>query len=316
MKAFFRKVLCCALVVCFCCLTGVPALASGNASNAVNQVQPIQGGYMYTQLTDSQSIVILTDTLRGMAEVDICLLSQRNTVYHWILEDNLPSGIGSPTDAFWNSLISYCNSHMSEATVFQFIDYTLDEPMVLPQTRSSAAADLQQDLAGLVGSQYSNRQMYTSSTTGQRITIYEDMVFRISYLGYKAWSTAISIGSIIATVLGLTATTALVKAIANIYSVAASVGSIIPPGKLNKYQAQAIVSRLATVNGSKYVYNTAEKFYNYRGYEDGDINSTARAYVDSSSQSIDYPQGSSYFNSYQSQAADAYAMFQRIGQKP
>lgn len=183
-----------------------------------------------------------------------------------------------------------------------------------PQPFSSAGADLINGMEKELGAKYTNRLLHTTTFKSNKYRVYQSLDFRVNAKGSTSWGKAMTVTSLITGVLGLTATTALVKAICGVFGIAASAGSIIPAGKLNKYDCIGMEYRTVTINGSKYVYNSTDKFTSYKGYENASNSSKERAYIDTSSKKIDYLEGKTYYNSYTSQINDAYIMFQRIGQ--
>ena len=205
---------------------------------------------------------------------------------------------------------------MADANVVTFTEVSYGEPIELPQTRSSAGADLLEDLESFMGTgEYFGRQIYSTTYQGQVFRVLESMDFRILTDGSKSWSTTISVSSLIVGVLGLTATTTLVGTICGVFGVALSAASLIPPGKINKYICRAMNYRYVTINGSEYAYSMADKFIDYNGYENADNDSTERAYADSGSRSVIYAPSAAYFSSYTDQIEDAYEIFLQVGQQ-
>ena len=146
------------------------------------------------------------------------------------------------------------------------------------------------------------------------------MIFQVTKINNYSWrnNPGLTVGGLIATIIGATTHAQLINIICAIYGLATGVSSLVPSsGSLNEYRVRAQYVRFATVNGSNYAYNTAHKFIDYKGYEDANNNSTSRAYADSSTRDVSYaPGGESYYNSYSQQVADAYDMFLQIGQQP
>lgn len=238
-----------------------------------------------------------------------------NTVYQWTIID-YPESTFTTSDNFWNGIVTYAENRITDANVVTFTEVSYDEPIELPQARSSAGADLLEDLESFMGtSEYFGRQIYSTTYQGQVFRVLESMDFRILTDGSKSWSTTISVSSLIVSVLGLATTTTLVGTICGIFGVALSAASLIPPGKINKYICRAMNYRYVTINGSEYAYSMADKFTDYNGYENADINSTERAYADSGSGSVSYAPNAAYFSSYTDQINDAYDMFLQIGQQ-
>lgn len=267
------------------------------------------------EVGSDENIAILTNVEDHLIDISISYLSSPNTVYQWTITD-YPESTFTTSDDFWNGVVAYAENRMTDASVVTFTEVSYDEPIELPQTRSSAGADLLEDLEEFMGtSEYFGRQIYSTTYQGQVFRVLESMDFRILTNGSKSWSTTISVSSLIVSVLGLAATTTLVGAICGAFGVALSAASLIPPGKINKYICRAMNYRYVTINGSEYAYSMADKFIDYNGYENADNNSTERAYADSGSRSVSYVPSAAYFSSYTDQINDAYEMFLRIGQQ-
>ena len=264
-------------------------------------------------------VTIITDNTRRMIDISIKYLNQPNIVYQWRIHDYPVARFEPASNSFWNGIIEYAERNISSATPVTFTDVTYEKPIDVTAMRSSAGADLLQDLRSFIGQDEYFDVLKTSTPlyrNGVAFRVYESMQFRILLDGYKAWSTTITVASLITTVLGSVITGKLVVAICNAFGIAAGLSSLLPPGKINKYICRAMVYRYVTANGSKYVYNITDKFIDYKGYENADNNSTERAYADSSSQTINYIQGQSYFGSYTAQVDDAYQMYLNVGQQP
>lgn len=295
--------------------TAFAADTSTSSSTPSTSVSTIDGGHLYVSIGSDENIAILTNVEDHLIDISISYLSSPNTVYQWTITD-YPESTFTTSDDFWNGVVAYAENRMTDASVVTFTEVSYDEPIELPQTRSSAGADLLEDLEEFMGtSEYFGRQIYSTTYQGQVFRVLESMDFRILTNGSKSWSTTISVSSLIVSVLGLAATTTLVGAICGAFGVALSAASLIPPGKINKYICRAMNYRYVTINGSEYAYSMADKFIDYNGYENADNNSTERAYADSGSRSVSYVPSAAYFSSYTDQINDAYEMFLRIGQQ-
>ena len=278
-------------------------------------VSAIEGGHLYTSVRSDMNIAILTNNDAHLIDISINYLSSPNTVYQWTIPD-YPKCTFTISDSFWNGIVAYAENRIADANIVTFTEIFYDEPIELLQTRSSAGADLLEELESFIGtSEYFGRHVHTSTYQGQVFRVFESMDFRILTNGAKSWSTTISVSSLIVSVLGVVATTTLISTICGVFGVALSAASLIPPGKINKYICRAINYRYVTINGSEYAYNKTDRFIEYNGYENADNNSTERAYADSGSRTVSYVPNAAYFSSYTDQIEDAYEMFLRIGQK-
>lgn len=295
--------------------TAVDADTSTTASAPTTSVSSIDGGHMYIAIRSDANIAILTNDEDHLIDISISYLSLPNTVYQWTITD-YPESTFSTADSFWSDVIAYAENRMANANIVTFTEVSYDEPIELPQTRSSAGADLLEDLESFLETgEYFGDEVYSTTYQGQDFRILESMDFRILTNGSKSWSTTISVSSLIVSVLGLAATSTLVGTICSVFGVTLSAASLIPPGKINKYICRAMNYRYVSINGSEYAYSMADKFIDYNGYENADNNSSERAYADSGSKSISYVPSATYFYSYTEQIHDAYEMFLQIGQQ-
>lgn len=308
------------ILLTFCMLFSISSTAfatdtSTSTSNSSTSVSTIDGGHLYVSMESDANIAILTNIEEHLIDISISYHSSPDTVYQWTITD-YPESTFTTSDEFWNDVVVYAENRMDDANIITFTEVSYDEPIELPQTRSSAGADLLEDLESFIGTgEYFGRQIYSTTYKGQVFRVLESMDFRILTAGYKSWSSTISVSSLIVGVLGLTATTTLVSAICGAFGVGLSAASLIPPGAINKYTCRAMNYRYVTINGSEYAYSMADKFIDYNGYENADNDSTERAYADRGSRSVSYVPSEAYYSSYTDQINDAYEMFLQIGQQ-
>lgn len=314
-----KKIISLALAVIMLITMSSTAFAANESRDNQTYIGEISNGNIFSKKTSNMLVTIITDNTKRMIDISIKYLNQPNIVYQWRIHDYPVARFKPASNSFWNGIIEYAERNISSATPVTFTDVTYEKPIDVTDRRSSAGADLLQDLRSFIGQDEYFDVLKTSTPlyrNGVAFRVYESMQFRILLDGYKAWSTTITVASLITTVLGSVITGKLVVAICNAFGIAAGLSSLLPPGKINKYICRAMVYRYVTANGSKYVYNITDKFIDYKGYENADNNSTERAYADSSSQTINYIQGQSYFGSYTAQVDDAYQMYLNVGQQP
>lgn len=314
-----KKIISLALAVIMLITMSSTAFAANESRDNQTYIGEISNGNIFSKKTSNMLVTIITDNTRRMIDISIKYLNQPNIVYQWRIHDYPVARFKPASNSFWNGIIEYAERNISSATPVTFTDVTYEKPIDVTAMRSSAGADLLQDLRSFIGQDEYFDVLKTSTPlyrNGVAFRVYESMQFRILLDGYKAWSTTITVASLITTVLGSVITGKLVVAICNAFGIAAGLSSLLLPGKINKYICRAMVYRYVTANGSKYVYNITDKFIDYKGYENADNNSTERAYADSSSQTINYIQGQSYFGSYTAQVDDAYQMYLNVGQQP
>lgn len=314
-----KKVISLALAVIMLMMMSSTAFAANESRNSQTYIGEISNGNIFSKKTANMLVTILTDNTRRLIDISIKYLNQTNIVYQWRIQDYPVARFKPASNSFWNGIIEYAERNISSATPVTFTDVTYEKPIDVTAMRSSAGADLLQDLRSFIGQDEYFDVLKTSTPlyrNGVAFRVYESMQFRILLDGYKAWSTTITVASLITGVLGLFITESLILTICNVFGLIVSAATTLSPGKINKYICRAMIYRYVTANGSKYIYNITDKFIDYKGYEDANINSTGRAYADSGSQTINFIQGQSYFGSYTAQVDDAYQMYLNIGQQP
>lgn len=310
------------LSLCMISMLSLQCFASNDLSTPSQQtdIEPyigqINGGNIYVSKTTDKVVTIMTNNSLHLIDISIMYPENETVVYEWSITDYPVATFSPANEYFWMGIVEYAELHMSSAKTVTFINNTYDTPIELPQTRSSAGADLLEALEDYEGSEYHGDLLYTTTYQGKTFRVYESMDHGIFIAGTKAWNTPITVASLITGIIGTATTSTLVAAICGAFGIATSAGALLDPGKLNQYTCEANTYRYVTINGSSYVYNTTDKFVTYNGYEDADNNSTNRAYIDSGSRSVNYPDGSTYFVSFTSQVQDAYDMFLNVGQRP
>lgn len=277
-------------------------------------VLDVSEGKLYASKDEEKSVAILTDEEQLLIDISINYLDNPDIVYQWIFND-YPITEFVDNVAFWNGIIEYAEEHRESASIIEFEDITYENPIDVSMMRSSAGADLIEDMENLLGKTEYDKQIKKTTYKSEVFRIRESLVFRVVTSGSKSWSKKITVATLITGVLGLPGVTDdLLSAICGAFGVTVSAATLLPAGKINKYSCRAITSRYVTVNGSSYAYNITDKIIEYKGYEDADNSSKERAYVDSSSKTTSYTDSKTYFNSYDSQIKDAYDTFLRIGQ--
>lgn len=275
----------------------------------------IENGYMYTMVTDYKSVTILTNDEENLIDIAITYSSDPGKVYQLLIDDYPEMELSPRTSEFWSGVIRYAESNLSNAKINIIRQVRYEEPIEVSTMRSLLGGYFKSEYRSNEESEYSDRLKYTTTYEGQTIRIYEsfdDII--VDELGFDSWSTAISVSSLIATIIGAKATTKRVQDICNLYGVSVGFASLVPAGSINYYSITGDVYRYSTVNGSEYAYTITDKFIEYMGYENPDINNEDPAVFDSESREVYYSDSQSYFNSYVSQKEDAYEMFTRIGQ--
>lgn len=311
-----KKLTCVLLSLCMVFVMISPAMAAEvSAAQPTSSTIAIDDGYMYTAVTNSKKVAILTNDDGSLVDVSISYLSSPNTVYQWTFENYVATAF-TTSNSFWNGIIDYAESQMNSASVVTFVDVIYDEPIDITSTRSSAGADLKEDMVELLGTdEYAMRLIHTVDYGYMHMDIYETLDIRVYAVEEITWRTAINVSSLIVDFIGAIPGDPMVEGICTLFGVALSAASKIPAGGINKYLCRGMHFRDVTINDSAYSYAMADMYIDYYGYENADLNCTERAFVDSGSYSSTFiPDRGTYFN-YARLVAAAYEEYLRIGQQ-
>ncbi len=311
-----KKLISILLSLCLLYTMVSPATAAEiSSAPTCSSTTALDDGFMYTAITHSRKVAILTNGDGSLIDISISYLSSPNTVYQWTIEDYLDTAFVVSND-FWNGIVDYVENRMASANMITVTEEIYDEPIEVSSTRSSAGADLIEDMVELLGTdEYALRLIHTVDYGYMHLDIYETLDIRIFTAGVKSWSTAINVSSLIVTIIDAVPTTPMITGLCTLFGVVVGVNSLIPAGSINKYLCRGMHFRDVTINDSAYSYAMADMYIDYYGYENADINSRERAFVDSSSYSATFiPDRITYF-SYAYLINAAYNEYKRIGQQ-
>jgi len=104
----------------------------------------------------------------------------------------------------------------------------------------------------------------------------------------------------------------LVVTICSVFGVVLDAASYLPAGKsLNRYSCAGLYSHYTQASGSSKVYNRTYRYVYYEGYEE--VDGYLRAQIDSSSKTVEFDKGQSYYYDYPLQVQDAYQSYKIMG---
>lgn len=303
------------LTVCLCLpVLAMPVVATDERAKTIvtteatepySCVLPAANGHMYYELTNAQSICVMTNIDKNTIEVNIVNVSEPEVVHRWVLSDYDTNAYN--TQDFWDSIIQYANSHVEEAQTIMVKHGEVDE------SKGGALIFLWEEFNTMIESEYYDVLKYTANKNGETMRIYETHVPKIELWDSLTWSDGVTIGGLISTLLGVEITNTLVQCIAKAFDVIMDVSSLLPErSKLEQYRCSDHYFRYTTVNGSKYAYNITDKYTDYFGYDAP--NQVGIPNIDHGSKETWYSQNATYYRSYSSQVNDAYEMFLDIGQ--
>lgn len=285
------------LVLCLLLSITSPAYAA-NTEIDLNDLpntyhSAIEGGDMFVQEADGKLVTILTNEAEQLVTISIKYDPASNTVYQWILESYPVNPFAPESLSFWTDIINYAEDRMDEAAIVEFEV----ESAMQNNARSSAGADLYNDLVSIVGTPYSDTLTEVRSIEGHTYRLYEALEFDIKNVTVNRWLTAITVASFITGIVGLTATSSTIITVCGIFGLATTTAStLIPAGSTNEYTCKAIYTRYITVDGSVKWYAGAYKTKSFKGYEDASDNSTGRAKIFGSSVNIKYTSTGDIYN--------------------
>lgn len=294
MKSYIKRAITILLVFSMVFVTVCPVHADA-ITNTTTKIEDVGSGKMFIQETNEKLIAIGADNTTHIITVSIKYTSDPNTVYQWIFDDYPQEEFNMNSTSFWDEVIDYAEENSGEATEIQFTyeEVTADEPMV----RSSAGADLREDIEERHGTEYSDVRVSTQVMGGQVFHMYENLWISIAKVGAHAWNNGITLASLVVSILGLAATTATMGTICGVLGIAFSVGSMtLSAGKLNRYTCTAHYNRYVR-RDTGYKLATSDKVITYKGYEDADLNSSGRASIVPATQSVVYSISQTHFNS-------------------
>lgn len=178
---------------------------------------------------------------------------------------------------------------------------------------ASANRDLRDQLVNLLGTDiYPSKERHRESYQGVTFTVYEQLTFDIRSVQNVSWSTPITVASLIVGYLGKVVKEPLVVTICSVFGVVLDAASYLPAGKsLNRYRCAGLYSHYTQASGSSKVYNRTYRYVYYEGYEE--VDGYLRAQIDSSSKTVEFDKGQSYYYDYPLQVQDAYQSYKIMG---
>lgn len=248
--------------------------APNNLSNIY--VEDIENGTAYLAQTEDITVTILTDTQEDSISISLSYTSAPDIVYQWVFDNySLPLSTANEP-SFISSVIDYAENRKDAAEIIHF---TYEEAEEALTRRSSANADLIEDLIDLLGEdEYGETLIEQKFVDGNRLSLYESLQFNIEELNTLSWDDAITVASFITGIVGIATTGGTVSLVCGIFGIGSSVATaLIPEGSATRYGCTALYSRTAAVNGDEKAW--AYKVISYDGYEDNDRNSRGRAHI-------------------------------------
>lgn len=309
MKKFVSIVLVIALVF------SLSTVAFAANDETETSVMEIEGGHLYMAVSDTKTVTIATNNANHFVRIAI-KYPNSDTVYEWSIE-NYTETFEPQNDAFWNEIIEIAESNINNANKVCIVCLPpQNETPIMQMSSGSASADLEENLEELEGNEYAWRLKYSNYdySVGHDFDIYENMEFNTQLIGTWTWSDVLSVIGLITGVMGKVGVphAKTISTICSVLGVAISAYSKVQPGKISEYICTADVYRYVHIDSETYAYNTTHKYISYYGYDNADSGSTERARIDESSRFVEWEVSESYFNDYDWQCEDAYAMYEMI----
>ena len=313
MKIFTKRILTSILAFVMFLQVGISSFAinavevSPNQPNVLSEVSMNENGYMYLYSDSEKRAVIISNISGDYIKASISYTTGK--IYEFELTDFLNSETNKSSIVYWENILSYIDSHISEGYL---VDVNIDiENLNMNLLRSSAGEDLKNELKSFVGKQYSNVTKYAKQYNGANIKIVENLVHEISKVRRLSWKESISVTSFIVSLLDVNPTTTAIKAVCKAMGIAVDAYSTLYPDSCEIFLCRANYSRWAYVNDCRTPCNSTNKYIDYYGLDDGDPRSGNRAhiYTDSSDAVTHYSHNATYYNNYSQQVTDAYSYY-------
>ncbi len=289
------------------------AASNENACDEETRSYGVFGNEQYVSIiTNEKYISIVADSTGDNLEICIRYVETNpGIIYRWSSLDYPVSDYDLSTVTDSDDIVAYAEAHMNLAE--QIVLTVTEENIVAdktPETRSAATVALKAEMARLTGSnQYGATLRYTADRDGNTCRVYESVGFYVNKLNRFTWRTAINVGGLITTILGIPISSKLLETICSFFDVASQVSSIIPAGSLDKYYCLSVDTRCVKINGLSTIYETTDKEIVFTGYADPNDDHDVGAFIDEDSREITYSDSMVYFYSYPSQIDTAYSVF-------
>lgn len=311
LNKFLSLILSCVMVMSLC----IPAFASERMSSEELDtpfIMDIDNGKLFSAESDDKIVAILTNDDLHLIDISISYSPARDEVYHWAISD-YPDDEFSYNDSFWTAIITYAENHLEDSNLVLFTTTVYDAPDSSIDMCASANRDLRDQLVNLLGTDiYPSKERHRESYQGVTFTVYEQLTFDIRSVQNVSWSTPITVASLIVGYLGKVVKEPLVVTICSVFGVVLDAASYLPAGKsLNRYRCAGLYSHYTQASGSSKVYNRTYRYVYYEGYEE--VDGYLRAQIDSSSKTVEFDKGQSYYYDYPLQVQDAYQSYKIMG---
>lgn len=298
----------------------LPSFASGSEATTYpiflsvgsKYVEKIEGGSVLSQRTDDKLISITAQDAEHIINVSIRYVDIPNSIFQWTFYDYPVSTFNPDSSRFWSEIIDYAETRKEKAHI---ITFTCDTTETFPDTRSSANADLKEDLKSLHGIEYpypnnpgvflSRRNLY-----GHTFEIRETKTFSITKQETFSWKDGLTIASVLTNVLGIAFTSGTGTIICSVLGLTyTGMGMILPAAKVQRYACKVQYYRYVTIDNDGREYTGAFRNVSYSGYEDISSNSSERAYLVKETKYENYPQSEEYYNDYDAMYEEAYEYY-------
>ena len=215
-----------------------------------------------------------------------------------------PSVNAEKTDYLREGFASLQEATVTNASAFDTIGSASGE-----MTRDSVQRDLYNDLREIHEDEY-ERVVYRNLTYPDvnEIAVHEDLIFRHRPKGDKTFAAGTALSLVAIALTNMTGISVALSSLAVVVSVSGEY--LAASATIEAYIVEADFGRWTTIDDIDYVYTMTNKIYRYCGLNE--LNNEVEAYVQNDNPTPIYNPSSSYYNNYSAQAADAYAMYQRM----
>lgn len=314
MKKFVTCLCVFALVLSFAPLNAFAEIITSTDSDEISVLSlNDETIYSYENCEKRAIITVVNDTSVLISYLD---KSDDSIIYELTTDLDNFSRLNNST-TFVNQVIAFMEANLSNAKMIcgNVVNYETSDELLETNVRGAVLSDVYSFLVQQHGERYENRSIHSQTYQGLSCAVKERMVFRADRVRTYSWIDTVSVSTAILGV-GLAVSHPFVSAICGWYGVASAAGSLLPAGgTIERYDVKVFNQRYVLINGSSYNYNTATKLTTYTAIDNATAGNIDTATINSSG-TVTFVESASYYNSMASQYADAYYVYQQIGQQP
>lgn len=287
----------------------LPAALSAREAAGTDRIRAADGT-VYLHRTAELGMALTVPDDGDALELNVTLAEEPATVCRFSTDEPLVGAAGADgvPEIDWTA----AEALYREQEAVQRIEFDLREfPPDQSSSGGSVGADLTDDLEAAWGAEYQGLERWRGTEDGWELTVRESLAFSVEPGCAVAWSTgeeALTLGSFAAVCLQRQLSLAMLGALG--YQ-AAELSALVPvlpgEGRLYQYACTARFTRETFLDGEQTPRTATERILRCTGYDDGDLNSPARARADTGVFAVAYSDDETYYGDFAAQAAAALA---------